>query len=185
MKKLAELVSIEENTIEKIVLTIQPNSRMELLKLGFTGNEIMIYLSKGKDHTCRIAYNSGRTTSWNWGESGHTLISNSLKEMQRQIVDCVVDDMDIAIEGSKAVLAKDCYKTGCEKDDHTLKVMYWRDCSDGEVVVHKDGVFYKRFPNETSVISHFVKLGYNVHNVCRGYSKQTGCNVDEYICTAL
>lgn len=184
MKKLVEIVTVEENNVEAILLGFKPNSRIDLIKLGFKGNEEMIYLSKGDNHTCRIHYTDGTSKSWHWGIGGYTLVSSTVEEWQRKIVDCVVDDMDIAIEGRNAIV-RDSNKTGTEKANHTIKVLYWNDKSDDEVVVHKDNIFYKRFPNETSVISHFVKLGYNVKLEERGYSKYTGCNIDRYFCTAL
>ena len=182
MKKLCDIVKIEDNNPESITLSILPDSKLDLIKLGFDGNTEFIFLSKGANHVLKIHKANGNVASWHWGENGHTLISVGNERLQKLIVDCVTDDFDIAIEGSYSALLRDCSKTG--KRSHLLKVFYWNDKSDGEVVTHKDGIFYKRFPSEDAAIAHFENLGYDVTIEDRAYAK-TGCNVDTYFCAAF
>ena len=53
--KLCYLVDIIENNENCVILKVKDDKKLELIKLGyFDGNEEMIRLTKGKDHTCKI-----------------------------------------------------------------------------------------------------------------------------------
>lgn len=53
--KLCYLVDIIENNENCVILKVKDNKNLELIKLGyFDGNEEMMRLTKGKDHTCTI-----------------------------------------------------------------------------------------------------------------------------------
>ena len=98
MKKLVELVEVIENNDKCVLLKILCD-KLELMKIGcFNGNEEYIRLTKGKDHTCTIWYKNGNSFSWEWGYSGNTLVSESLNQARRLIVECITSDLKIAIE---------------------------------------------------------------------------------------
>lgn len=97
---LKDLVTLEENNASCVVLEVKPNSFKELVKLGcFNGNEKMIRLTKGRNHTCTIWHgNANESYSWYWGESGYTLVSDSMWAMRRLIESAIEKDFGISLK---------------------------------------------------------------------------------------
>ena len=107
MKKLFELVTIVSNTEDAVVLKIKPNSAMELICLGcFNGDEDILRLTKGKSITCTIWTKEGKNYSWCWGEGGYTLVSDNMTKKGRMIQQCIEDEFDILVYGSKDSIHK-------------------------------------------------------------------------------
>ena len=181
MNKLCNLVTILDNNEKCVNLKVKPNKREELIRLGyFNGNEDIIRLTKGKNHTCTIIYNDLTTKSWEWGASGYTLVSDETSKAGKMIEDCITDDFDIYI-GEKEKNIKDSLNINSlddtKKRKHDIKVMYFENNSD--VSVHKDGTFYKHFNSVKEVKQHFKELEYNM-NYKNKYIASTGCVVEEY-----
>lgn len=98
MAGLCDLVEILENNMECVVLKVKDGVQTELVCLGcFDGNETMFRLTKGNDHTCTIFSRGGGVCSWKWGESGYTLVSDSLDKCCRMIESCITGDFGIYI----------------------------------------------------------------------------------------
>lgn len=98
MKKLYELVTVEENNENCVVLKVKENMSLELIKIGcFDGNETLFRLTKGYDHTCTV-WKGQSSFSWHWGQSGHTLVSPEISEMACQISRAIVDDFKIKLQ---------------------------------------------------------------------------------------
>ncbi len=99
MCRLYDLVELLENNAECVVLKVKDNSRMQLICLGcFNGNETMFRLTKGSNHTCTVFHTNGHTCSWEWGISGYTLVSDSIKKCGILIEQCITNDFGICIE---------------------------------------------------------------------------------------
>ena len=173
MKKLKDLVTIINNDMENVTLEMKENVSRDLIIIGFNGDETMIRYTKGDDHTITIWKNDGKYYSWHYGCNGTTLISNQLKIMQKKIESCIIDDFDIIVEGA------DIYKTlGTDRglETHTYKVMYWTT-DRGEIVVHKDGIFYRMFANINEFNKNFADFKIEFIGQKRA---RTGCYVDYY-----
>ena len=96
MKKLIDLVKIIENNEECVILKVNKNAKIDLIKTGyFDGNEELIRYTKGRNHQITIFYDNNSTFSWGFGESGYTLVSEKVDRMKSLIVDCIENDMNI------------------------------------------------------------------------------------------
>lgn len=97
---LKDLVTLEENNTSCVILEVKPNSFKELIKLGcFSGDEKMIRVTKGRNHTYTIWHGEeNKSYSWNWGESGYTLVSDSMHEMRRLIMSTIEGEFGISLK---------------------------------------------------------------------------------------
>lgn len=94
---LKNLVSVFANNADCVILEVKPNSFKELIKLGcFNGNETMIRLTKGKEHTCTI-WEGTHNYSWHWGISGYTMVSHEMNQKRDLIVDTITNGFGIRI----------------------------------------------------------------------------------------
>lgn len=179
--KLCYLVDIIENNEECVILQVKENKKLDLIKLGcFDGNEEMMRLTKGRDHTCTIFRTNDKPFSWDWGESGYTLVSEKLTAMGKLIEECITEDFDIYVGENKNKIRETMnIMTLDDSSDksHFIELMYWKDGND--VSVHKDNSFYKFFKNTIEAKEHFKNLNYNI-NFKNKYIAGTGCIVEEY-----
>lgn len=183
MKKLCELVKIVENNMECVILEVT-GSKLDLIKLGyFNGDEKLIRLTKGGNHTCTIWTDNGHF-SWFWGTSGHTLVSNDTTKKGNLIQDCITKDFEIYINGSKEHIAKTLHIKSLEDVrhmTHKVKLMYFpNSCRD--ICCHLDGEYFTRFNGIENALKHFADRGYSVE-IIKDYIAQTGCIVKEYMAT--
>lgn len=179
--KLCYLVDIIENNENCVILKVKDNKNLELIKLGyFDGNEEMMRLTKGKDHTCTIFKKNQEPFSWNWGASGHTLVSKDVSNMGKLIESCITEDFDIYIGENKTKVRETMNIMSLDdsnNNSHHIEMMYWKNGND--VSVHKDNNFYKFFKNVHEAKNHFEDLNYNV-NFKNKYIAETGCIVEVY-----
>lgn len=180
--KLCNLVDIIDNNIDCVVLKVKDDARLDLIKLGyFTGNEDIIRLTKGENHTCSIFNKDGSNFKWNWGKDGCTLVSDDTKKKGRLIQECITEDFDIYIGDNIDNIKNTLYIHSLDdvKDaQHFIKLMYW-DKKDTNICVHKDGEYYKHFNSIDSAKEHFNDLGFEL-NKENDYIAQTGCIVEQY-----
>lgn len=179
--KLCYLVDIIENNEECVILQVKENKKIDLIKLGcFDGNEELMRLTKGKNHTCTIFKTNDKPFSWEWGESGYTLVSEKTTTMGKLIEECITEDFDIYIGENKNKIRETMNIMTLDdvKDkSHFIELMYWKNGND--VSVHKDNVFYKFFKNTIEAKKHFQDLNYDI-NFRNKYVAGTGCIVEEY-----
>lgn len=179
--KLCYLVDIIENNEECVILKVKDNKKLDLIKLGcFDGNEELIRLTKGENHTCTIFRTNDEPFSWYWGRSGYTLVSNSVSAMGKLIEECITEDFDIYIGEDKNKIKKTMNIMSLDdssNSSHFIQMMYWKDGND--VSVHKDNSFYKFFKNTIEAKEHFKNLNYDI-NFKNKYIASTGCIVEEY-----
>lgn len=179
--KLCNLVDIIENNETCVILQVKENKRLDLIKLGcFNGNEELIRLTKGEDHTCTIFKNNGEPFSWHWGRRGYTLVSDNVSAMGRLIQECITEDFDIYIDEDKNKIKQTMNIMSLEDSknvSHSIEMMYWKEQDD--VSVHKDGTFYKHFKNLLDAKEHFKDLNYDIEFRDK-YIAGTGCVVEVY-----
>lgn len=101
MKKLAELVKVEENNENCVLLKVKPKSSLELMKIGcFIGTERYFRVTKNKPsatHTLTVWGKGENVWSMCWGEE-NTYASDMEQKIRFQIVDCIVKDFGISID---------------------------------------------------------------------------------------
>ena len=101
MKKLAELVKVEENNENCVLLKVKPKSSLELMKIGFfTGTEQYFRVTKNKPsatHTLTVWRKNENAWSINWGTET-TCVDETTKKMRLAVVDCIVKDFGISID---------------------------------------------------------------------------------------
>lgn len=96
---LSPLVEVVKNNEECVILKVKPNSRMDLIALGcFTGLEDMFRITKGKDQDCTVFLKDETSYSWSWGNSGHTIVSESMNKKGNLIQQCIQHDLAITVE---------------------------------------------------------------------------------------
>lgn len=57
-----------------------------------------IEVTRGKNHICKLIFADGHTSSFHWGDSGYTLISEDLKRLKNQVVSFIEDDCHILLD---------------------------------------------------------------------------------------
>jgi len=99
MKKLYELVELQENNSACVILKVKENVKLDLISLGyFNGDEEYLRLTKGDKHTCTVFKQDGKHYSWYWGRSGYTVVSDEMKKRGQIIQRCIEDDFNISID---------------------------------------------------------------------------------------
>mgnify|MGYP007102041782 CR=1 FL=1 len=87
LKDLTELVV---NNNDCVVLKVKENNEIDLIAFGvFNGDEKMFRLTKGRQVTCTVFLTNGKHFSWEWGASGYTLVSDSMRTKGRIIQNCI------------------------------------------------------------------------------------------------
>ena len=181
-KRLCDLVEIEENNMECVLLKVKEGSRLDLIKLGcFNGDERLIRLTKGRHHTYTI-FDEKSSFSWYYGESGYTIVSKQRDEMRFLIDDCIKNDFNIYI-GTNPELIKKSLSIHCLADTYSrvdqIESMYWEGEKNKDVVVHKNGEFFKAFKGVNEAKKYFEKTG-QVLSYSDEYIAETGCVVEKY-----
>lgn len=180
MKKLFDIAKIVENNEECVVLEVT-GTPMDLIKLGyFDGDETMMRLTKGGNHICTVWRKNGGSYSWEWGISGSTIVSDKMNRQGTLIQECIEDDFEICIKGTKEAIRKTLHTSveeiKCSK--HDIKLMYW-ESRPNDICCHKDGVFFKHFNGKNNAIDYFESRKYKFTN-SHSYVAGTGCIVEEY-----
>ena len=180
MKRLADLVKIVENNETCVILEVT-GSILDLIKLGcFNGDETMMRLTKGCDHTCTV-WTKDKHYSWNWGKHGTTLVSRDIGKQGNLIQECIEQDFEIYIGDNSSLIKQTLHIKSLEDvkhGSHFLKMMYWENSVDN-VCCHLDGEFHAHFNGIKRGIEHFVNKGYTVKKVDE-YVASTGCIVEVY-----
>lgn len=177
MKRLVDLVKIVENNKECVILEVT-GSMLDLIKLGcFDGDETLIRLTKGGNHTCTIWKKDGNYYSWWWGISGCTMVTEKMSKRGRLIEECLTQDFEICMEGDDEKTLHIKSLDDVKHISHKIEMMYW--AKGREVRCRRDGSFYKSFKNVEEAKEHFREYGYSV-NLKKSYTASTGCVVEEY-----
>jgi hypothetical protein len=100
MKKLKDLVTVGVNNEDCVILNVKPDATLDLIRQDcFNGDEVMLRLTKGKQHVCTVWYGDDfKHYSWVWGKKGYTLVTERLKKLGNLIQSCIQDDFHINME---------------------------------------------------------------------------------------
>lgn len=172
MKKLVDLVEIKENNEMCVVLKVKENSKIDLISLGsLDGNEEFIRYTKGKDHIITIFTEKGETYSWDFGQSGHTLISKKTKMQQELIVKCIEQELDIYCGGNRELIEKNLKDFNKSTIKHKVSISHDKERTGINIAVYKDGEFYAWFPTYKDALNHFRDMRYKI--------EKTGSHIDK------
>ena len=97
MKLLREIVDLKLNDRDFVILEVKEGHELDLIMLGFNGNEKMFRMSKsrhsGGEHDYTIFHNDGKSFSF----STNTLKSDGLRHMMFKINECITGDFGIFV----------------------------------------------------------------------------------------
>ena len=175
------MVTIKENNEECVILKVKKNQFENLIALGcFDGNETMFRLTKGGDHTCTVWHGTeNKSYSWDWGESGYTLVSEKMKRMGSMIQSAIRDDFGIYIGHDKAKIRQTLYKRKPTPKAQKFVAMWWEGQS--SIVVHRNGEYWKSFASHEDFVKYMGSIGGKVESKSDLYrSKQTNCCMMDY-----
>lgn len=179
MAKLVNYVEIVENNEDCVILEVV-GTPLDLIRFGcFNGDEKMLRLTKGKQHTCTVWTSDGKNYSWFWGYGGHTLVSDQMKKRGDLIQECIEQDFEIYIGDNKRNIQNTLHIRSLEDVRHTcheVKLMYFRT---NDVCCHIDGEYFKHFKSLEEGIKHFQSKGYVV-SPKKEEIAVTGCTVKHY-----
>ena len=96
MSRLCDCVKLAANNSECVILKVKEDKAFDLICLGcFDGDETMFRLTKGRNHTCTVWRDNGKSFSWHWGFNGYTLVSDKVDKMGRMIQRCIENDFRV------------------------------------------------------------------------------------------
>ena len=97
MIRLVDCVDVIANNKQCVLLKVKEGMEMNLLATGhFDGDETMIRMTKDRDCNCyTILRTNDKKVNWN----DRTLISQSLKNIQNEIRNCIERDLKINMRG--------------------------------------------------------------------------------------
>lgn len=96
-KRLCDLVSLIHNDSACVVLEVKESTQpLDLIKLGFNGDETMFRMTKSKDNTSITIFREGeKPFSMNMGSGGTTIVPENLRIARSLICECVHLDFGI------------------------------------------------------------------------------------------
>lgn len=98
--KLAQMVDVVENNKSCVILKVKDNQFMNLIMLGcFDGDETMFRVTKGRNHTYTVWHGKdNKSYSWEFGDSGYTLVSESMDKKRKLLTYTIEQDFNINLE---------------------------------------------------------------------------------------
>lgn len=129
LKEIFKLISADE---DKVILEVLADSPLKVAMFPFVSSEYnYITVTRGRDHVLTVIKKDGKTFSFDFGDSGHTLISDSLKELKKYVLK-FIEDNNVLIEwnGQSINSVKIFYNSNYKKWQLTLEgkrkdVHYW------------------------------------------------------------
>ncbi len=123
---MENLYTIVEETPELVVIEVAAMTLLErAMHPEIPDNTKYITISKGDTNTLTVVKTNGTTFDFSWGACGHTLISDSLKRLKRNVTRFLSD--------SYISISKYDIKTST-----SFYVYYNSDCKDYQVQFEKD-----------------------------------------------
>lgn len=182
-KKLSQMVTIMENNEQCVVLKVKKNQFANLVSLGcFDGDETMFRLTKGSDHTCTVWHGpDNKHYEWHWGDSGYTLVTDSMRNRGHLIQNCISDELGIYIGSDRNKIRQTLYKRKpTEKKTEKFVAMWWNG-HNGRTV-HRNGEFWKGFSSENDFVSYIQGIGGKIKSRSELYhSPMTGCCMMDFM----
>lgn len=123
-ENLEQVFTLVEATPGQVVLKVLVNDPLTVAKFPFVSMDMAyITVTRGKNHTLTVVKKDGKTWSFNWGESGYTLISDNTERLKKAVVEYIEEYMHILLETGtwRTKEAKIFYNSYLEKWQLTLE----------------------------------------------------------------
>lgn len=89
LNEIFKFVSADE---DKVIIEVVADSPLKVAMFPFVSSEYnYITVTRGRNHTLTVIYKNGKTFSFDFGDNGYTLISDSLAELKRQVLKFISD----------------------------------------------------------------------------------------------
>ena len=142
--KLVDVIEIVENNNDYILLEVTGDRKQCILTGVLNGNEELIKVTKGKNHTLTIYFKDGKNFSYSFGESGYTLISDNEERRKRAIVNCIKRELETSITKTN-VAEKDLIQKKAEAKGKKVifEIMDSKSSAcGGRYCIHKNNEYY-------------------------------------------
>lgn len=98
MYNLSKVFKIEEVTNKQVIVNVSAKDPLTVARYPFLNSKMKyITVTRGDNHICTVIKEDGTTWSWEFGSRGHTLISDSVFELQKNLLE-FIRSHDIAID---------------------------------------------------------------------------------------
>lgn len=98
-ENLEQVFTLVEATPGQVVLKVLVNDPLIVAKFPFVSMDMAyITVTRGKNHTLTVVKKDGKTWGFDWGENGHTLISDNTERLKKAAVEYIEDYMHILLE---------------------------------------------------------------------------------------
>lgn len=85
-----EIFELLETTPEQVVIKVNAKDALTVARHPYIqANYEYITVTRGKEHILTIVHDTGTTFSFHWGDSGYTLISDSLEKLKRKVLEFI------------------------------------------------------------------------------------------------
>ena len=89
LNEIFKLVSADE---DKVIIEVLADSPLKVAMFPFVSSEYnYITVTRGRNHILTVIKKDGKTFSFDFGDNGHTLISDSLKELKKFVLKFISD----------------------------------------------------------------------------------------------
>lgn len=85
-----DVFEICEVSDDKVIIKVNTDDLLAIARhVGLDANAAYITVTRGKDHVLSVIKKDGTSYSFDWGESGYTLISNRLEALRLDVIDFI------------------------------------------------------------------------------------------------
>ena len=98
MYDMTKVFKIEDVTNEQVIVEVSAKDPLTVAKYPFLNSQMKyITVTRGSNHICTVIKEDGTTWNWHFGDHGHTLISDSVFELQKNLLKFIASH-DIIID---------------------------------------------------------------------------------------
>jgi len=98
-RNLEKVFTLVEATPGQVIIKVLAEDPLTIARFPFVDSTMAyITVTRGENHILTVTRKDGKTYSFNWGSNGHTLISDSLEELRKAVVEYIEDYMHILLE---------------------------------------------------------------------------------------
>lgn len=98
MYDMTKVFKIEEVTNNQVIVEVSAKDPLTVARYPFLNSQMKyITITRGGQHICTVVNENGTTWSWEFGDRGYTLVSDSVEELEKNLLE-FIKSHDIAIE---------------------------------------------------------------------------------------
>ena len=95
-----DVFEVCEVSDDKVIIKVNTDDLLAIARhIGLDANAAYITVTRGKDHVLSVIKKDGTSYSFDWGESGYTLISNRLEALRLDVIDFIHENGGAARRG--------------------------------------------------------------------------------------